>query len=691
MADVVESLKLLFDRPSEPLITPKGENNSVFQLTEQFLTPEYASNGIELNDRYGDDATEKIPLKNLSRVPNFRIAKQLPKDADFSLFLPRHQEMAAEVIDALMAVPQNQLQDFLSTCAFARVNLNPQLFNYCYSVALSHRPDTKNIPLQNFAESFPAKFMDSQVFSQAREIANVVPRDVPRTPIIIPRDYTATDLEEEHRLAYFREDIGVNLHHWHWHLVYPFTASDRAIVAKDRRGELFFYMHQQIIARYNCERLCNALPRVKKFSNWREPIPEAYFPKLDSLTSARGWPPRQSGMRWQDLNRPIDGLNVTVSDMEQFRARLDEAIASGRVQLPNGQTQPLDIDTLGNMLEASILSPNRELYGTVHNNGHSMAAYIHDPEHRYLESFGVIADEATTMRDPFFYRWHAWIDDTCQKHKESEFVMRYTRSELDNPGVQVQSVRIENTGGGGNNVLNTFWMESDVDLSRGLDFSDRGPVYARFTHLNHRPFRYVINVNSDSSKRSTCRIFMAPKTDERKLAWRLSEQRKMFIEMDRFVVDLNSGQNTITRQSSQSSVTIPFEQTFRDLSAQGSSPNRPDLATFNFCGCGWPQHMLVPKGSEGGDAYQLFVMFSNYELDRVDQPNGRQLSCDEASSFCGLKDQLFPDKRAMGFPFDRPSRNVDSIEQFILPNMRLQDITIKLQNITEKNPRNPRN
>jgi hypothetical protein len=32
----------------------------------------------------------------------------------------------------------------------------------------------------------------------------------------------------------------------HWHLVYPFEASDRRIVDKDRRGELFYYMHQQV-------------------------------------------------------------------------------------------------------------------------------------------------------------------------------------------------------------------------------------------------------------------------------------------------------------------------------------------------------------------------------------------------------------------------------------------------------------
>lgn len=46
------------------------------------------------------------------------------------------------------------------------------------------------------------------------------------------------------------------------------------------------------------------------------------------------------------------------------------------------------------------------------------------------ESFSTIADEATTMRDPLFFRWHAWIDDFFQRHKESDAVRRYTRSEV---------------------------------------------------------------------------------------------------------------------------------------------------------------------------------------------------------------------------------------------------------------------
>lgn len=65
------------------------------------------------------------------------------------------------------------------------------------------------------------------------------------------------------------------------------------------------------------------------------------------------------------------------------------------------------------------------------------------------------------------------------------------------------------------------------------------------------------------------------------------------------------------------------------------------------------------------------------------------MTCKEASSFCGLKDRLYPDKRAMGYPFDRPSDTAANIEDFILPNMALVEITIRLQNTTEANPRNP--
>lgn len=80
---------------------------------------------------------------------------------------------------------------------------------------------------------------------------------------------------------------------------------------------------------------------------------------------------------------------------------------------------------------------------------------------------------------------------------------------------------------------------------------------------------------------------------------------------------MNPGQNTIRRRSTESSVTIPFERTFRNLDQDRPAAATTDEASFNFCGCGWPQHMLVPKGLPEGLRCELFVMVSNYEDDRV--------------------------------------------------------------------------
>lgn len=52
--------------------------------------------------------------------------------------------------------------------------------------------------------------------------------------------------------------------------------------------------------------------------------------------------------------------------------------------------------------------------------------------------------------------------------------------------------------------------------------------------------------------------------------------------------------------------------------------------------------------------------------------------CNDAYSFCGLKDKLYPDRRPMGYPFDRmPRDGVDNLQQFLSGNMRVQDVTIR--------------
>jgi tyrosinase len=52
--------------------------------------------------------------------------------------------------------------------------------------------------------------------------------------------------------------------------------------------------------------------------------------------------------------------------------------------------------------------------------------------------------------------------------------------------------------------------------------------------------------------------------------------------------------------------------------------------------------MLIPKGTPQGLPCVLFVMISDYELDRVNEDLVG--TCNDAASFCGVRDRKYPDK-----------------------------------------------
>lgn len=129
------------------------------------------------------------------------------------------------------------------------------------------------------------------------------------------------------------------------------------------------------------------------------------------------------------------------------------------------------------MMESSIASVDRDYYGDIHNMGHTFISYAHDPEHRHLESFGVMGDSATAIRDPAFYRWHQYIDNYFQIHKNK--LPPYTEQEIGYDEITILSVAVQSDGKNSKNTFKTFWQQSDVDLSRGMDFLPRGNIYAR--------------------------------------------------------------------------------------------------------------------------------------------------------------------------------------------------------------------
>uniref|UniRef100_A0A182WQI0 Tyrosinase copper-binding domain-containing protein n=1 Tax=Anopheles minimus TaxID=112268 RepID=A0A182WQI0_9DIPT len=682
----------LLQHPLEPLFLPKNNGTLFYDLPERFLTSRYRPIGQNLINRFGPGSATPsqvssdtgvqptvVTIRDLKELPDLSFASWVKRRDAFSLFNSEHRKAAGKLMK--LFINQPNAETLIDVAAYARDRLNGPMFQYALSVALLHRPDTKNVPVPSMLHLFPDQFVDPATNPRMMEEGSIV-LDENRMAISIPMNFTATDVEPEQRMAFFREDIGVNLHHWHWHLTYP-GSGPQEVVRKDRRGELFYYMHQQILARYQVDRFAQGLGRVEPLTNLREPLREAYYPKLLRSANNRTFCARYPGMTLSDVVRASERTDVRIEDLESSIARVLEAIDSGAAINADGERVPLDdargIDILGNLIERTSLSVNRNLYGDLHNSGHMLLAYIHDPRGTYLESFGVMGGVATTMRDPLFYRWHKFVDNLFLRHKMR--LVPYTTAELSNSNVTLEALetQLDRSEGAVNNLV-TFLERSQADLGAGLDFGPTGTAFVSFTHLQHAPFVYRLRINSSArgNRQDTVRIFLLPRQNEQGRPLSFEERRTMAIELDSFRVNLRPGMNSIVRRSASSSVTIPYERTFGNV-VQANAGN----VQSRFCGCGWPAHMLLPKGNASGVAYDLFAMVSRFEDDNANVNYDENSGCDDSYSFCGLRDRVYPSRRPMGFPFDRRvATSVRTVADFVAPykNMRLATVNIRFMN-----------
>lgn len=153
---------------------------------------------------------------------------------------------------------------FYKTAVVARELSNEGQFFYAFSVALLHREEGLQLPPPY--EVFPHLFTTSDVVRQAYRAK------MTQTPVVIPMNFTGTIRNQEQRVSYFGEDIGMNAHHSHWHMDWPFWWDEAKYgVHKDRKGELFWYMHHQLSSRFDAERLSNNLPEIYPL-HWDKPI-----------------------------------------------------------------------------------------------------------------------------------------------------------------------------------------------------------------------------------------------------------------------------------------------------------------------------------------------------------------------------------------------------------------------------------
>lgn len=197
---------------------------------------------------------------------------------------------------------------------------------------------------------------------------------------IVRMNFTGTIKNPEQRVAYLGEDVGMNSHHAHWHMDFPFWwRSAEYGMEKDRKGELFYYMHRQLIARFDLERLSNELPFVEPLS-FDDVIVDGFHPQTTYRVGGE-FPSRPDNFAFQDLE------NIKVSEMKDYVRRIQQAIAHGFAFNKEGRIDRLNdtqgINILGAMMEPSFDSPHQQYYGALHNYGHIMLGQITDPKGKF--------------------------------------------------------------------------------------------------------------------------------------------------------------------------------------------------------------------------------------------------------------------------------------------------------------------
>ncbi|XP_076043217.1 hemocyanin A chain-like [Oratosquilla oratoria] len=555
------------------------------------------------------------------------------RKAWFSLFQPNHRREAITLVQAMLEA--EDFEHFMKIAAFFRERLNEGVFVYALYVAVTHSDFTKGVILPPLYEITPHMFTNAEVIQKAYTAK------MTQFPARFKMEFTGSKKNPEMRVAYFGEDVGINSHHVHWHMDFPFWWTGYEM---DRKGELFFWMHHQLTARYDAERLSNYLPMVEELY-WNRPIKEGFAPHTMYRFGGE-FPSRPDKKVFED----VEGF-AQVRDLLELEHRIRDAIDHNYVVDKGGKPIYINntsgIDVLGAIIESSESSPNFELYGSLHNTAHILLGRQADPQGKFNMPPGVMEHFETATRDPSFFSLHKYMDSIFKLHKDK--LSPYTKEDIEYKNADIRNVRISGQ-------LTTFFEGFEFDLMNALDDAETiydVPVSTYINRLNHKPFTYKIDVEADHDDVTTIRIFLCPKYDNNEVELSMDEYRWMCIEMDKFWTKLTAGKNRVVRHSSDSSVTIPDRLSFQELIREANTAidqNR-EFMHVETRACGHPDRLLLPRGNPEGMEFLLLVALTSGKDAVLTNPTEDDFG--SSHGYCGAKGQRYPDKRPMGFPLDR--------------------------------------
>jgi len=658
----------LLEKLYQPLNEPRFQGKVVFQLPRslggsdrRLQTSCCQLKEIPFSYRRGV-ITKDLVIQSLEKKGLLKYKRGSPID-DFEKEVKADISSLADVING----DQRPFDHMLSLAAVTREIVNENMWVKAMITVEVRRTDL-GFAVPNMLEVMGPSFLPNikQLDRQVRDAGSNGRNDA-ETEIVVdwssPQYRTYPPSELESKLWYLREDPEVNSHHWYWHVLFGDMEEYNQDDLQHRRGELFYYLHNQVCNRYNMERLSNGMPLVKPFdsASWSRGITPGYDPKLGDL-STDYYPPRENGALW--YNHP-----ESTRQMRTLERNFQNSIKKGYLSGPNGEKVPLGykngrdfgIIPLGATIETDPRrTVNNETYGDIHNGGHYWMARA--GLHKQLVDVGVrnaLGNTATECRDPLLYRWHAYIDGIFAQYKQT--LGPYKNEDLEFPGITINDVTVHAQKDpdfqngifgkvvGPKNQLFTHMELGDVGFY-GADIgnitqSDR--VRIKYRRLNHSPFvyRFTVTNSGPAPVDSIVRVFLA---DEK--------GTPTTVEMDKFFWRFKRGTTEFERSSDDSS-SVPRKALglyeIQEQSSYSGSYNYRSEDILQYTGCGWPKHLLVPRGSPTGFKTNLLVVISPLLPDDAAKRTDWKTVSSLTHSLCGAPGDKYPDSRPMGYPFDR--------------------------------------
>lgn len=285
----------------------------------------------------------------------------------------------------------------------------------------------------------------------------------------------------------------------------------------------------------------------------------------------------------------------------------------------------------------------------------------------------------TCLRDPVFWKLMKRISDMFVLFKK--LLPRYTREELDFPGVKIERITTDK--------MVTFMDEYDVDITNAvyLDKTEMQKkksdmVYvARMRRLNHHPFKVTVDVVSDKAVDAVVRVFIGPKYDCMGRLLNLHDIRHDMVEIDSFMYKLDTGKNTIVRDSIDMHGVIeqrPWTRRILDRSMETTGMGVKMVDSWWYKSrMGFPHRLLLPLGTRGGLHLQMFVIVTPVRMGLI-LPT-LDVTIMKERHACRWTTCI--DTMPLGFPFDR---EIDETH-FFTKNMKFTDIRIFRKDLSTSN------